>query len=384
MTSKQIYLDYSSATPLDERVEKAMKPYWQEIFYNASAIYEGGREAKKHLGLARQIVANNFGCKPAEVIFTSGGSEANNLAIQGVMESFDKANILVSEIEHDSVLEPAKKYDHRLIKVDKFGRALIDDLAKKIDENTVLVSIQLANNEIGTIQPLKKISSLISEIRASRLEKGNELPIYLHTDACQAVNYIDINAARLGVDLMSVNGGKIYGPKGSGALFVRAGVRLKPLIYGGGQELGYRSGTENLAAAAGLAEALNITQKMRANEAKRLTELNDYFKKTVLDAIPSATYNGLHNNRLPNNLNFTFTGIDNERLIMRLDMEGVACSAGSACSASSDTPSHVLRAIGLTDEDARSSIRISMGRKTTKKDVDEAVKILVRIIELEQ
>lgn len=384
MTSKRIYLDYASATPLDERVEQAMKPYWRDIFYNASAIYEGGIEAKKHLTAARLTIAKSFGSKPAEVVFTSGGSESNNLAVHGIMQCFDGANMLASEIEHDSILKPAEKYSHKIIKVDKIGRILLDDLAKKIDDKTVLVSVQLANNEIGTIQPIKKISSLIDEIRKNRLERGIKLPIYLHTDACQALNYVDINAARLGVDLISVNGGKIYGPKGSGALFVRAGIKLMPIIEGGGQELGYRSGTENLAGATGLAEALKITQAMRDDEVKRIGGLNDYFKKTVARTIPLATYNGPAKNRLPNNLNFTFTGIDNERLIMRLDMLGIACSAGSACSASSESPSHVLRAIGLTDEAARSSLRFSIGRQTTKKDIDIAIKFLAQSIELEQ
>lgn len=306
------------------------------------------------------------------------------MAIQGVMNNFKGRNIILSSVEHDSVLEPAKNYKYNLIAVNKKGQINTNDLIKKINKNTVLVSIQLASNEIGTIQPIKEIYQLISTIRKNRLKAGNETPIYLHTDACQAVNYLDVNVSRLGVDLMTINGGKIYGPKGSGVLFIKAGTKIKPLIYGGGQEFGLRSGTENLVGIVGLAKAIDITLSTRTKEAERLRKINQYFYTELLKTISNSNLNGSKNNRLPNNSNITFKGIDNERLIMRLDMMGLACSAGSACSASSGVPSHVLRAIGLSDVSARSSVRFSMGRQTTKNDIDKAIKIINQAIQLEQ
>jgi cysteine desulfurase len=384
MKKDSIYLDYASATPVDERVKLAMLPFYSETFFNASAIYGGGLSAKDALNSSRQAIAQGIGARPAEIVFTSGGSESNNLAIQGVMSNFKNANLLISKIEHDSIIEPAKNYQSKLVKVNSKGLIDLKDLEQKINQHTVLVSIQLANNEIGTIQPFKQIAELIVKVRKDRQKSGNSLPIYLHSDACQAVNYLDINSSRLGVDLLSINGGKIYGPKGSGALFVRAGTSIKPIIYGGGQEFGLRSGTENIAGIVGLAKAFDIAQNTRAEESKRLTQLSQHFHKSIFKYFPITSLNGPIKNRLPNNINLTFKGIDNERLIMRLDMMGVYCSAGSACSASSGVPSHVLRAIGLSDELARSSVRFSFGRQTTEEHIDKAIKIIVQAVRLEQ
>lgn len=383
--SNPIYLDYASATPVDDRVLKAMSPFWQNNFYNASTIYLGGQEAKRQLAGFRQTIAEILGVKSAEIIFTSSGTEANNLAIKGIMNNFSKeASALTTAIEHSSVLEPLKNYKHKVMPLQFNGRLAVDELKKSLTSNTVLVSVQYANNEIGTIQDLKAISNIITEVRKSRLKNKNKLPIYLHSDACQAVNYLNINPSRLGVDLMTINGGKIYGPKGSGLLYVKSPVKLKPLIEGGGQEFGLRSGTENLAAVAGLAKALKIAITMRQNESLRLAKLSKNFCEAVLKTMPLAELNSPTKNRLPNILNFSFNNIDNERLIMRLDMAGVYCSAGSACSASSEEPSHVLSALKLGQPRISSSIRFSMGRMTTEFELKKAVKILADCLDKEQ
>ena len=270
-TSKQIYLDHAAATPVDPNVLSAMQPFFSQNFYNPSANYSAANEVRKSLESARSKVAHWLGARSSEIIFTAGGSEANNLAIHGVMRQFPKANIVVSAIEHESVLVAAEYYDIRLVSVQPDGRLDLEDLAKKIDKNTVLVSIMHANPEIGTVQPLRDISKIVAEARRSSSRK---LPILFHTDACQAANYLDLHVARLGVDLMTINGGKIYGPKQSGALYVKAGVELLPLIDGGGQERGLRSGTENVAGAIGLAEALDIVQSTRHDEVARRRQVS--------------------------------------------------------------------------------------------------------------
>jgi cysteine desulfurase len=368
-----IYLDYAAATPLDERVESAMKPFYRDLFYNPSANYSLGLETKKTLNAARSKVAIIIGAKSSEVVFTAGGTEANNLAIKGIMANHPKGNILVSAIEHDSVLNPSKNYDYRTINVDNAGTIDIANMISKIDDNTVLVSVMYVNNEIGTIQPIAKVAKAIADIKTNRLEKGSTTPLYLHTDACQASNYLDIHSSRLGVDLMTLNGGKIYGPKQSGVLFIKAGISLSPLIEGGGQEHGLRSGTESISGAAGFAEALDIAQAMRKEESKRLSLLRDYFYDELLRVNPKIILNGSVKNKIANNVHFTIPGADNEEVLFKLDQQGILAAAGSACSASSLEPSHVLGAIGMSDELARSSVRITLGRQSTKKDIDTTI-----------
>src|SRR3989338_5509561 len=268
--SKKVYLDYAAATPLDPKVLMAMKPYFTEEFYNPSAIYLSAKKVKKDIGQARAGVAKILGTRPAEVIFTAGGTEANNLAIKGVMKQFPGANVVVSAIEHESVLAPAEQFDVRLAPVDKQGIIDLSGLEKLIDDKTALVSVIYANNEIGTIQPLRRISQLLGQLRTKR--KGN-LPLYFHTDAAQAGNYLDLHANRLGVDMMTLNGGKIYGPKQSGALYIKTGTKVKPQVLGGGQERGMRSGTENVAGIVGFAKALELTQKNRSKEVIQLEKL---------------------------------------------------------------------------------------------------------------
>ncbi len=363
------YFDYAAATPLDPRALTVMVPYLGDNFYNPSAGYLASKSVAKELKQARSSIATVFGCKPVEVIFTAGGTEANNLAIDGIMQQFPGCNIVTSSIEHDSVIEPASKYSHTTIKSDQLGYIDLADLEAQINDKTVLVSVMYANNEIGTIQPINEISGLVSEVRANRLKSSNKLPIFLHTDASQAGNYLSLKINSLGVDMMTVNGGKIYGPKQSGVLYLRAGIELMPIIMGGGQEKGLRSGSENVAACIGLAKALELATKMQKAELSRIRKLNKQLAKNIIDNLSQVKING-GKKRLPNIIHLTFTGIDNEMLMMSLDEAGFEVAVGSACAASNDKPSHVLQAIGLSEEQAQSSIRISMGRFTTPASVD--------------
>ncbi|HSW36782.1 MAG TPA: cysteine desulfurase family protein [Candidatus Saccharimonadales bacterium] len=380
MPQKLIYFDHAAATPVDGRVIKAMQPYLGDKFFNPSATYLPAKQVRKDLEAARSLVAKWLGARPSEVIFTAGGSEANNLAIHGVMQRFPKANLVVSAIDHESVLAPAAQYNCRKLAVKPDGLVDLGELIKSIDGQTVLVSIGYANNEIGTIEPLAEINQALEIIRKQRLKEGNSLPLYFHSDACQAGNHLDLHVARLGVDLMTLNGGKIYGPKQSGALYVKAGVELQPLIWGGGQERGLRSGTENVAQTIGFATALDLAQSSREAETKRLKELQLIFLNLLSELIPSSVINGSLKHRLANNAHVTFPGIDNERLLLELEQKSILAAAGSACSASSEEPSHVLRAIGLSDEAARSSARFTLGRDTTEADIDYVIQTLKRLI----
>lgn len=379
MTKKPIiYLDYAAATPLDPKVLAAMRPYFTDNFYNPSATYSTGLKVNQALAGARSVIAHWLGARSSEVIFTAGGTEANNLAIHGVMNQFPDGNIVVGSLEHESVLAPAGRYNCRQAASLPDGRLDPEDLAKKIDENTVLVSVMYANNEIGTVQPIREISKIIAKKRLERGIKGK--PLYFHTDACQAANYLDLHVARLGVDLLTINGGKIYGPKQSGALYVKAGTRLLPLIDGGGQERRLRSGTENVPGAIGLAEALEQAQSSRHDETKRLQGLQADFFGQLEARFPLLVINGSRKWRLPNNVHFTLPGQDNERLLIQLDQAGILAAAGSACSASNEDPSHVLRALGLSDEHARASLRFTMGRETNAAAIGRCVQELDKLL----
>jgi cysteine desulfurase len=375
-----IYLDYAAATPLDDDVLAAMQPFFAEQFYNPSANYLPAQKVRTALEQARADVGATIGVRASEIIFTAGGTESDNLAVTGVMRTFPGANVVVSSVEHDAVLEPAAQFDHSLIKVTKQGVVELEDLRTKIDDQTALVSIMYANNEIGTLQPLRQVAQLIETIRETRRKAGNILPLYFHTDACQAANYLDLHVARLGVDLMTLNGGKIYGPKQSGVLYVSAKVRLQPIILGGGQERNYRSGTENVAACIGFAKALQFAQATRHKEGERLGALQKQVFELIDDKLPRSIINGSQKHRLPNNIHITLPGQDNERLLFELDERGILAAAGSACSASDDEPSHVLRAIGLSDGDAQASLRITMGRQTTEQDMRDVVDTLALVL----
>jgi cysteine desulfurase len=289
--------------------------------------------------------------------------------------------VIVSSIEHESVLSPAHLYDCQEAYVDKQGVIDVNRLITLVNDQTVLVSVMYASNEVGTIQPLRQLSRALAIIRSARRKISNQLPLYLHTDAAQAANYLDLHVARLGVDLMTLNGGKIYGPKQSGGLFIKGGVELSPQILGGGQELGWRGGTENVAGITGFSLALELVQGKRAQEGSRLKSLQDLFFKLLEDNIPGVVVNGSRVVRLPNNVHVTINGQDNNRLLIALDEAGILAAAGSACSASNDEPSHVLKAMGLTDAAARSSLRFTMGRQTSDEDIRTTVDTLKKLVD---
>lgn len=377
---KPIYLDYAAATPLDPAVAEAMQPYFAEWFFNPSATYLAATQVRQDLDAARGRIAHWLGARPSEVVFTAGGTEANNLAIRGVMEQFPESNLVASALEHESVLATAHAFDCREAPVTSDGLVDVDQLIKLVDDNTVLVSVMYANNEVGTIQPIRQLAATLEVIRKQRQQTGNQHPLYLHTDAAQAAAYLDLHAARLGVDLLTLNAGKIYGPKQVGALFVSSRVQLLAQVLGGGQERGLRSGTENVAGVIGFAKALDLVQERRHEEGARLQALQKLFFDEVAAAIPRAVINGSRKHRLPNNVHLTFPGQDNERLIFQLDEAGILCAAGSACSADSGEPSHVLRAMGLSDAAAQSSLRFTMGRHTTEADIRHATVTLQKLL----
>lgn len=371
------YFDYAAATPVSPTVFEEMKPYFTERFHNPSALYMAAQEVKQAVSDARATVAGVLQCKPSEIIFTAGGTESDNLAIHGVMRQFPDGNCVVSAVEHEAVLVPAGRYAHKVAPVHPDGRIDLTALEEQIDDQTVLVSVMYANNETGTIQPVREVAKLIKEIRWQRAKAGNKRPLYLHTDAAQATNYLPLLVSALGVDLMSLNGGKIYGPKQSGILYVRTGTRLAPQVLGGGQERGIRSGTENVPNIIGFAAALKETDSLRDSEFARLAALTNTFADKLLSARPQIIINGSRKHRLPNNVHLTVPGADNERLLMELDEQGVQVATGSACSASSEDPSHVLKAIGLSDADARSSLRITFGRQTDEAAMEALLSALL-------
>jgi cysteine desulfurase len=374
---ESLYFDYAAATPLDPRVLAAMQPYFFEKFYNPSATYAPAQRVRADLEQARARVAHWLGARPNEIVFTAGSTEANNLAIRGVMQQFPSAKMVVSALEHESVLNTAREFAYVEAGVNAEGIVDVDKLVALIDDKTVLVSVLYASNEIGTVQPIRQLGQALAGVREDRRKRGIKLPIYLHTDAAQAAGFLDLHVSRLGVDLLTLNAGKIYGPKGSGALFVASNVRLKAQTSGGGQERGLRSGTENVAGAIGLAEALDIAQTSRHEESGRLQDLQSFFFKQIEEHLPEAIINGSRKLRLPNNVHITLPGADNERLSFALAEQGIFCAAGSACSASNDEPSHVLDALGLSVEAAQASLRFTLGRATTRESIQKTVTTLV-------
>lgn len=377
---KKVYLDYAAATPLDPKVIVAMRPYLAERFYNPSASYLAAKDVRRDVEAVRQRVAHWFGARPGEIIFTAGGTEANNLAVQGVMQAFPGKKIIVSAIEHDSVLAPARGYDCAEAAVKPDGTIDMEALRRQITDDTVLVSIMYANNEIGTIQPIREISGFMRKVRENRRANKVELPIYLHTDACQAAQYLDLHASRLGADMITINAGKIYGPKQVGVLYMKTGVQFKTQILGGGQERGARSGTENVAGVVGLATALELAQERRHEESERISNLRDELVRLLEAQIPGISVNGSRSRRLPNNVHITIPGTDNERLIMELDQRGIMCAAGSACSASKEQASHVLAAIGKTEAEAYSSLRLTLGKDSDMAAVKHTVETLTGLL----
>jgi cysteine desulfurase len=378
---KNIYLDNAATTPVRPEVMEAMLPYFEEKFGNASSFHSPGKIAKDAMTVGREKIAAIFGCRITEIIFTGGGTESDNLGIIGVARANkDKGkHIITSAIEHPAVLEACRKlakegFEITYVGVDSDGILKLDNLKKSLRPDTILVSIMYANNEIGTIQPIAEIAKILREHR-----KDNGIP-YLHTDACQAAGALDLEIAKLGVDLMTVNGSKIYGPKGIGVLYAKKGVKIEPLIFGGGQEKGMRSGTENIPAIVGLAAALELAQKEKEKENERLIGLRDYFIERLLAVLPKSRLNGHAESRLPNNVNITIPGVEGEAMVLYLDSKGIYVATGSACSSASLKPSHVLLAIGRKDEDAHSSLRFTLGHKTTTADLDYVLQELPPIV----
>lgn len=404
---KNIYLDYAAATPVDPKVTTAMRPFWSSFFGNPSALYKQGREAKKAVNDSRKLIANIIGARLEEIIFTAGGTESCNLAIFGSarMNTDFKTNkhgsphIITSAIEHYAVLQSieAQKGESckvTVLNVNKDGLINIKDLQKAIRPETILISIMYANNEIGTIEPIAEIGKLLQRINADRLQ--NELSrIVFHTDACQAAGFLDLNVGRLGVDLMSVNGSKIYGPKQTGFLYVKNGIALRPLIYGGGQERNLRSGTENVPGIVGLAKALALVTEDKKFRNWEIGKLQGYFISKLMNIdgveligpdprVPLGqkqfSDRGEPSGRLPNNISITIKGVEGEALMLYLDSYGIAVSTGSACSTGGSDASHVLLAIGRSEKEAKSSIRFSLGKSTTKADLNYVLKVLPGII----
>lgn len=370
-----IYLDYAAATPMDERVSRAMEPYYTEKFFNPSASYLAARLARSDFEEARHILAQTIGARPAEIVLTAGATESINLALNGV-----SGKIMTANIEHQAVLNFAKNRDSIIVPVDQKGRISIDQIKRSMTDDVELISIGYANSEIGTVQPIKEIADFVKEVRTKRQQIGNKTRLLFHTDASQAAGYLDVNTARLSIDLMTLNAGKCYGPKQVGLLFVRAGIELNPLIIGGGQEMGLRSGTENVAGAVGFAKALELSEKKRKSESERLEKMRNKIQNFIVENFPEAIINGDSKHRLPNILNFSIPGLDGERAVFALDEKGVLLATGSACAANKGTRSHVLEAIGLSAMEADGSIRISLGRLTTDQEIKDTQSILGEVI----
>ncbi len=384
--NKRIYLDHAATTYMDPKVRESMKPYWEENFGNPSSIYEEGREAKRAVSDVRIKVAETINGRPDEIIFTSGGTESDNLAILGAARSYkDRGNhVITSKIEHHAVLDACKQlekegFEISYIDVDENGILDLKQLKEELRKETILVSIMYANNEIGTIQPIKEIAKAVRAHKKAMGDHESHMPL-LHTDAVQAPSYLDLNVLKLGVDLMTLNGSKIYGPKGVGVLFKKRGIKIDPLIYGGGQEAGIRSGTENVAGIVGFAKALELAAQSKEKESARLTELRDYFIENILKALPEARLNGSKTDRLPNNINISVRGIEGESMVLYMDAKGVACSTGSACTSDVLEASHVIQAIKSPHKYAHGSLRFTMGKKTKKADIDYVLKVLPEIL----
>jgi cysteine desulfurase len=372
-----IYLDHAATTPIDPRVYEAMQPYFTEKFGNPSSIYQAGQIARNAIERARLEVANILGALPDEIIFVAGGTESDNLAILGVARANQHKgkHIITSKIEHHAVLHPCQQlekegFEVTYIPVEKNGIVDPEKVKDAMRDDTILVSIMYANNEVGTIQPIAKIG---------RTCKKRGIPF--HTDACQASGALPLNVDKLHLDLMTINGSKMYGPKGVGALYIRKGTAIKPIMFGGEQEKKLRPGTENVPGIVGFAKALQLAEESREKESARLTELRDYMIREILAKIPKVELNGDPIQRLPNNVNVSVLEIEGEALLLRLDMKGISASSGSACTSGSLDPSHVILALGKTHFVAHGSIRFSLGKSTTKKDIDYVLDILPKIVD---
>lgn len=378
MFKTKIYFDNSATTPVDKNVLKAMEPFFSDNFGNASSIHGYGQAAIAAVDEAREKVADFLGCKTKEVFFTSGATESDNLVIFGLPQKGD--HIITTQIEHPAILEAAKEAENRGIQVtylpvNNDGLVTLEFVKEAIKENTKLISIMYVNNEIGSIQPIVQIGEWLSDFNKSRKER-----IYFHTDAVQAVNYCEMKVDNLGVDLVSISGHKIYGPKGIGILYKRIGTPLKPIIFGGHQESGVRPGTLNVPGIVGISKAIELIAQDKKNNEK-IKILRDKLVFQILKKIPKSQLNGSIDSRVPSNAHFSFYGVEGESMLLLLDQEGIAVSTGSACSSGSLSPSHVLLALGIDVLLAHGSLRITLGKYNTEKEIDKLIEVLPGIIE---
>jgi len=387
-----VYLDHAATTPVDANVLKAMLPYFDKYYANPSSLHAPGQIAGAAVNNARDDIAKILNAHADEIVFVSGGTASDNLAVVGTVNASTIEikklfgadaipHVITSAIEHPAVLEPLIKLERSgkieltQLKPDRNGVIGVKDIMEVINERTILISIMYANNEVGTVQPITEIGKMIIKYRKS----NNTTYPYFHTDACQAAGFYDLCVEKLHVDLMTLNGGKIYGPKGIGLLFVRRGIKIEPMIYGGGQERRLRSGTENVPGIVGLAKALEIVQKTREKESERLTKLRDKLIQGLL-AIEKSRLNGDAEKRLPNNVNISFMDIEGEAAMLYLDAKGIYCSTGSACASRALDPSHVILALGLSYEAAHGSLRFTLGKSTTVKDINYVIKVLPDVV----
>ena len=369
------YFDHAATTPVKEEVLKEMLPFLQEKYGNASSLYTLGREAKKAMEQARKRVALLLNCEPNEIYFTAGGSESDNMAIKGIANKYKtKKHIITSKIEHPAVLHTCQKLEKEgfritYLNVNKDGIVDIEELKRAITNDTILISIMSVNNEIGTIEPIHEIS------RISKMYN-----IIFHTDSVQGVGHIPIDVKKMGIDMLSLSGHKIYAPKGVGALYIKKGIKIEKLIDGGHQERDMRAGTENIPGIVGLGKACEIAKRDLDKNMEYLKDLRNYFIKLVEEKIPNAKLNGSRNLRVPGNSNFSFKGVDSQNLLLKLDAKGMYASSGSACSSGDALPSHVLKAIGLSDDMAKAALRITFGEENTKEDVEDLVECIIQAI----
>ena len=373
---KRIYLDYTATTPTHPDVVKAMLPYFTDVFGNPSSIHSYGQEGKGAIEEARVKVAELIGAQDEEIVFTSGGTEADNFALKGVAYANEKRgnHIIASPIEHHAVMETCKLLEQRgfrvtFLPVDGYGLVDPDDVRRAITSETILISVMHANNEIGTIEPIAEIGKL-----------AREAEICFHTDAVQTVGHIPVDVDEFGVDLLSLSAHKLYGPKGVGALYIRKGTKITPFMHGGEQERRRRASTENIPGIVGLGKAVELVRQEMSEEAERLTLLRDRLIKGLMEQIDHVHLNGHPRARLPNNVNVSIDFVEGESMVLNLDMEGICASTGSACSSASLEPSHVLLAMGVLPEQAHGSLRLTLGRWTIKEDIQRVLEVLPRIV----
>ena len=377
-----VYLDHAGTTSMDPRVLEAMMPYFTELYGNPSSMHTVGQEARYALDRAREVVAGVLHCRSGEVVFTGSGTEADNAAVNGVATALAETgnHIITTSVEHHAVLHACQYlenigFDVTYLPVDKYGTVQPNQVYDAITSQTTLVTVMYANNEIGAINPIPEIANAVQR-RAGELERT----IVMHTDAVQAAGFLDMNVRHLGVDMLSLSGHKFYGPKGTGVLFVRRGTPLLPLIQGGGQERERRSGTENIPGIVGLSVALAEADARREDAGVHCGALRDHIIRHISENISGSHLNGHPSQRLPNNVNFSFDGIEGEAILLGLDTAGIAASSGSACSSGSLEPSHVLLALGQSADLARGSLRVSLGRENTKEDVEYFLKVLDELV----